>query len=285
MGDELLSLLETELGIIRSWEEEFPGVYYLSVQPNGLTNHCSEYYIATGKAVLPQDALALGKALGDTSCQLYAIDPPEEGAWAAVLYELCKYRLTHSLLAPDGWSLTSAAAEGMELCPAYFGAFPVPPQTPWGWTLRHRVLDNGIYWIETSQGKTVLAVCHPIWTSELSEGTIKAGKTLAGGKPGDDEESLAYLFFDETASCTVIFELLKARPEWLQNGSIRNPELMNAIWKHQPLYAAAYNAQEQAGLHDGLGILRKLLGEDSDPHGSSENMISLNPAAGTNFIT
>ena len=31
--------------------------------------------------------------------------------------------------------------------------------------------------------------------------------------------------------------------------------LMNAIWKYAPMYAAAYNAQEQAGLHDGLGIL------------------------------
>ncbi len=66
-----------------------------------------------------------------------------------------------------------------------------------------------------------------------------------------DDVELSYLFFEERASCTAIFELLKVRPEWLETGLIRRPELMNAIWKYAPMYAAAYNAQEQAGLHDG----------------------------------
>ena len=60
--------------------------------------------------------------------------------------------------------------------------------------------------------------------------------------------------------------------------------LMNAIWKYAPMYAAAYNAQEQAGLHDGLGILLKMMGEDSEPQGSPEHMISLVPDTGTEFI-
>lgn len=59
---------------------------------------------------------------------------------------------------------------------------------------------------------------------------------------------------------------------------------MNAIWKYAPIYAAAYNAEEQAGLHDGLGILLQMLGEDSEPQGSPEHMISLAPDAGTDFI-
>lgn len=284
MDDELIALIEIELGAIKNWEEECPGVYYLSVQPNRDTNYCSEYYVVLEKTCLSQDVLALGKILDDAPCRLYALDPPEEGAWTAVMYELCKYKSSHGLPAPDGWSLAGIAEKGMELCPSYFGTFPVPPCTPWGWTLKHRELDNGIYWIETSQGNAVLAVCHLIWTSELSENVTEAGKTLTNDIPSDDEEQLEYLFFDGTASCIAIFELLKVRPEWLQTGLIRKQELMNAIWTHYPLYAAAFNAQEQAGLHDGLGILLKLLGENSEPQGSTENMISLNPAAGINFI-
>lgn len=59
---------------------------------------------------------------------------------------------------------------------------------------------------------------------------------------------------------------------------------MNAIWRYAPLYAAAYNAEEQAGIHDGLAILLRLLGEDSEPQGSPENMISLRENNGTDFI-
>lgn len=36
---------------------------------------------------------------------------------------------------------------------------------------------------------------------------------------------------------------------------------MNAIWKFHPEYAMGYNAQEQAGLHDMLGLLLLPLGE------------------------
>lgn len=85
-------------------------------------------------------------------------------------------------------------------------------------------------------------------------------------------------------SCTAIFELLKVRPHWLETGLIHRPELMNALWKYASMYAAAYNAQEQAGLHDGLGILLKMMGGDSEPQGSPEHMISLAPNTGTEFI-
>jgi len=77
--------------------------------------------------------------------------------------------------------------------------------------------------------------------------------------------------------------LLKVRSEWIDTGLIRKPELMNAIWKYMPEYAAAYNAQEQAGLHDALAILLQTLGADSEPQGLPEYMISLSPDAGTDF--
>lgn len=283
MNNELLSLLNHELGQIQDWEELCPGVYYLSVLPHpDNKSPCSEYYLVLDGAPISQEARALGKSLPDTSALLYPIDPPDEAAWTAIMYELCRNGLAQGIQPLDGWSLVDAAMEGMELCPSYFGSFPVPPRTPWGWTLRHRALDNGIYWIETSQSQTVLAVCHPIWSTELSDGVVRTGKTLAHDENGDTEFS--YLFFDYETSCTAIFELLKVRPEWLTTGLIRKAELMNAIWKYAPMYAAAYNAEEQAGLHDGLGILLRMLGEDREPQGMPEHMIALGAETGTDFI-
>lgn len=93
----------------------------------------------------PGKARALGRTLDGMPGLLYPIDPPKEGAWTAVAYELIRRRKTYGLSDEGCWTLTDAAAEGMELCPAYFGSFPVPPYTPWGWTLRHRALDNGVY--------------------------------------------------------------------------------------------------------------------------------------------
>ena len=285
MDEEMISILNYKLGKVLDWEELCPGVYYLSVQPDPDSAYpCSEYYLVLPDASITQEARTLGRPLDGIPGLLYPIDPPDEGGWTAILYELCKNQFRHGSPAFESWSLSDAAMEGMELCPAYFGAFPVPPYTPWGWTLRHRALDNGIYWIETSQCKTVLAVCHPIWESEFSEYVIQAGKMLAS-ESSDGDKTLGYLFFDENASCTAVFELLKVRSEWLYTGLIRKPELMNAIWERQPSYAAAYNAQEQAGLNDALGLLLQTLGaEDVELEGASEYMITLDPDAGTDFI-
>ena len=171
----------------------------------------------------------------------------------------------------------------MELCPSYFGSFPVPPQTPWGWTLRYKPLDNGIYWIETDQGKTVLTVCYPVWSSEFSDGVKAVGKKLSGGEPHDDRQP-CYLFFDDKTGCAALFELLRTRPQWLSDGLIRKAELMNAVWKYSPMYAMAHNTNEQAGMNDPLGHLIRMLGEDQEAQDLTEHLIILNEETGTDFI-
>lgn len=286
MDRELLALLSCELGHVIGEEELCPGVYYLTILPAlERSIPCREYYLVLDHAFISQDARALGIPIDKFSALLYPIDPPDHRGWVAVMYEVTKYRLAHGLPNPDGWSPTDTARTGMELCPSYFGPFPVPTRTPWGWTRRHKVLDNGVYWIETSQDSEVLAVCNPVWSAELSDMVKQAGKLLADDiSNNSDGKELAYLFFDKKTSCSAIFELLKVRSEWLDAGLIRKPELMNAIWKYAPMYAANYNTEEQAGLHDGFGILLYYLGEGGEPQGSPEHMISLYNEAGTDFI-
>ena len=209
---------------------------------------------------------------------LYPLEA-EDGAWTVVEYEILRYQTARGLPMPEGKSLREAALYGAELRPDYFGAYPVPFLTPWGHTLRHRPLDNGIYWIETEQCVEVLAVCYPIWDGDLSEGLWEVGRKL------DAEGEMGYRYFLKETACVAIWELLRLRPALLTTGLIRKTELMNAIWEHQPGYALGYNAQEQAGLNDALGLLLYALGvEDRELESSPEHMITLTEEAGTEFI-
>ena len=58
--------------------------------------------------------------------------------------------------------MRETALDGMEECPAYFGAFPPPETTPYGHIVRYKVLMNGVFWIQTDAPATALAVAYPI---------------------------------------------------------------------------------------------------------------------------
>ena len=96
--------------------------------------------------------------------------------------------------------------------------------------------------------------------------------------------TLGYKFFSKKESCVVIFELLQTRPKWRTSGNIRLPELMNAIWTNYPEYAMSFNAHEQAGLNDGVGLFFQSMGVDVELKNSEENMIKLNPDVGVDFL-
>lgn len=276
MDDDLLDLLAYELGDIHRWEEECPGVYYLAVLLDA--DAPEEYYIVLDNAPISQEARAMGKPLPNTPILTYLLDS-EDGAHVAVKYEVQRYLTAHGLPLPEGASLRDTALFGMERRPDYFGAYPVPFLTPWGRTLRHRPLDNGVYWIETEQCMELLAVSYPIWDGELSEGLLALGQKL------ELEGEMGYLYFSEKDACVVIWELLRVRSVLIDAGLIRKPELMNAIWRYHPEYGLGYNAQEQAGLHDALGQLLYALGvEDRELAGSLEHMISVDPEAGVDYI-
>ena len=276
MDNDLLDLLAYELGEIHRWEEECPGVYYFAVLPD--TANAEEYYIVLEDALISQEVRAMGRPLQSAPVLTYRLDS-EDGAYTAVKYEVLKYLTLHGLPLPEDSSLLDAALFGAERCPNYFGAYPVPLCTPWGRTLRHRPLDNGVYWIETEQCVEVLAVCYPVWDGELSEGLLEIGRKL------EAEGDMGYLYFLREAACVAVWELLRTRSELIDAGLIRKPELMNAIWRYQPGYALGYNAQEQAGLHDALGLLLYALGvEDRELEGSPEYMIAMDPETGTDFI-
>jgi hypothetical protein len=274
------------LGELAAAGLECPGVYYASFRPHTETEPFTyEYYIVEGAAqAISKEAKTYGKEIpGHPGLLLYSMDEPANGH-RIIEYEIGRYKVKHGIPLAATETLHSIALFNMEYHPEYFGAYPVPFDTPWGHTTRHRAVDNGVYWIETDQGEQVLAICYPIWVVELSDAAKNLARQLDSDLERGIESTLGYLFFSEKDCCVPIFELLWARPSWKQSEKIDVPALMNAIWSNHPDYAAAFNMQEQSGLNDTFGLLMNTLGVKTELRRFAENMIALHPEAGTDFL-
>lgn len=283
--NQLRNVLENLYGEVLSLSEECPGVCYTSVKPAEVDIFAYEYYIIDKTTeTISHEAKAYGQPIeGHPDLLIYPVGESDSGD-KIVEYEIYRYRVSHQLPIPKGTSLHGCAVYGAEVYPEYFGMLPVPALTPWGYTTRHRALDNGIYWIETDQCKEVLAVSHPAWASDISQYVLRYAHRLPYDMDHGSNSTFGYQFFSKRASCVVIFELLQTRPEWLTRGNIHLPELMNAIWTYYPEYATGFNAREQSGLNDATGLLLQWLGVDMGLDGSVENMIKLTPDVGVDFL-
>lgn len=156
--------------------------------------------------------------------------------------------------------------------------------TPKGYMTRYQTIDNGIFLLKTDQGNRLMAVCYPIWESDLSGALTAAGLQTDYDKAHNISETLGYLFFEEPYFCLVIFELVYLREEWVKSGMVDLAALMNVIWRDQPGYAAAHNLSEQSGLHDALGVLLNILGTEVELSSSTDWMIAITPNAGYDYL-
>ena len=274
---EKMSDLEGELGPIVGKEWICPGIYLLSAR-NDDELLSRDYYAVMEKSIIPPEARAYGRKR--SSLWLF---PMTDGSaeYKIIQYEVAKYRARNNL--PLEEPLRATAFFAAQSFPEYFGAFPVPLHTSRGCTIRHWVLDNGIYWLETDRCEEVLAVCYPVWSTELSDLEMELGEQTKYDSRRDIEETLGYIFFPAEVSCIPLRELLRARPEWAGT-VIDKPALMNAIWKVAPAYATLMNCQEQSGKNDLFFSLLAEAGVDAAPNISAANMIWLFPGAGDNFL-
>ena len=274
----------SELGELCSAELECPKVYHLAVKPE--TDHCPfpmEYYLVLDDAPISKEARGYGTPLENGQGLVFPLE--QDGSGAKIIeYEIFRYRVLHHIPLPEGETLHGCAVYAAELYPEYFGMLPVPALTPWGYTTRHRALANGIYWIETDQCAEILAVCHPAWAADLSEGVLRHAHQTGFDTECGINRTLGYKFFSRKVSCVVIFELLPYHPEWLTDGRVDLPALMNTILEYWPEYAVTFNAHEQVGLNDGAGLFLRSLGIEMELSGSVERMITLTPGAGTDYL-
>jgi len=270
---------------IRSVEQQGPGVYYVVSRDEGDCLILAEHYIVEQQSrIISEEAKRYGREIPQHPELLLYSCAEEKGGYRIIEFELDKYAVqTHDDPAlVEG--LHNTAVFYMELHPEYFGAYPAPIITPKGPLTRYKIIDNGIFWLETTQCAHLMAVCYPIWESELSDYLKSRGMMTDSDKEQGIDKTLGYLFFEEKDFCLVIFELVQVRKEWIEAGMVDRPALMNAIWQFHPDYAASHNINEQHGLNDGLGLLLKALGHEVELNGSTDNMISIALNAGTDFL-
>lgn len=273
--EKYLPALEEEIGKILSVSEEIPGVYVIEADKGG-RRFAWEYYVVFDAAPIARKVRNYGKKID--GLRLYAQDDVT-GGWHIVQYETNKYKIAVKKEPIPEWMFRDTSLFAMEFYPEYFGNFPVPFHTPRGCTLRHWELDNGIYWLETSMCEEFLAVCHPIWSVELSDAAVMCGEVMQCDK--DMEGGTPYRFFPKELSCVPIYELLQTRDKW--GGTvIDRPALMNAIWEYIPAYAMRLNGQS-GGTYTFLGRLDRG-GLPVMPGHDGRNVIGMFPETGTDFL-
>ena len=277
-----LASLSGEYGEVLRAELECPGVYSLQLSPTEGHPYHHEMFLVTAEAPISQEARSYGIQDAHLPGLLLYEYEGQDGAWKIIEYEILKYRVKNRLPLGEFDDLHTAALYGAEVCPVYFGAYPVPGLTPWGYTTRHKAIQNGVYWLETDQCVSALAVSY-VMHDDFSDFVIALSTLNDYDREHGPEKTMGPLFFREETMCLPLLELLQTHSGW-DWSMINRPALMNAAWEKFPEYAAACNLQEQRGRHDFLGILMQMLGEEQELHGSPENMIALTPRAGTKFL-
>lgn len=235
--ENYLPVLEEETGEILKASEFSPGVYCIDALREG--DFLREYFVVLDGAPMAKKVQSYGKKMD--GFRLFANEDDSSG-WRIVQYEISKYNIAVKGKPVPEHMFRDMSLHAMELHPEYFGAFPIPFHTPHGYTLRHRTLANGIYWLETSEGKELLAVCFPIWNAELSVAATLLCEILEQDRRTGAEASTCYIFFSKEASCIPIYELMETRSEW-DGTIISHPALMNAIWAFMPTYAMHLNGK------------------------------------------
>ena len=285
MEKERLELaLEEDIGKATMIQEITPSICYVATIGEDTTAP-NEYYIAEKDCPeLSKEAKEYGKPLDHNPEYIcFVADTPEYGRMV-IEYEVNRYLKKHGLPTMEGDRLLTIADYGREHEPEYFGDYPAPLATSRGLTMRYVRLSSGIFLIETDRLETILAVCYPIWQSELSDYAKIQGEKFAYDQLCGIENTEGYLFFPETSAGVALFELWVVHKQLEQSGRINPLAMMNAIWKHHPVYAASHNVREQAGLNDGMALLAKSLGISPELTHSSENVISIFSAVGTDYL-
>ena len=280
LSPENLPLDLGELGMVTEAELVMPGVYnaILEFLETGLA---VEAFIVLNSA---EEISAAAKRYGKTDPDypnLLVYSEDETGNTRYIVgYELFRYKILRHLPLSEGETIRSISAAGAEMYPEYFGGYPVPFLTPWGCTTRHKIIANGLYWLETELCQRGLAVAY----LKYDDGARSLAERFHDASVQADRDVPGYLFFTEANSSVPLFELVSVIPKEQLCYEVNRAALMNAVYQHFPEYAAQHNLAEQAGLNDGLGQFLHTQGIDVALNGSPDRLIFLTAQAEEKYI-
>ena len=233
--------VEKQYGKIHDAEDLGAGVYYISTYLPEDRYAGGEYFLVTADSPAISDAAHAYGILLPTNPVTYLYsceDYFEKGRWV-VSYELHKYLTDHGIPLPEGESLQNDVARGIEVCPEYFGEFPIPTETPWGAPVQADKVGNGVFWLKTEQEGWVLSVACPVY-DDINLDVQKRSLTMQVGLTKWAGNTCPYQFYPYCASCLLLLELIEfTNPGWA--GKFSMPAIKNAILESFPEYAEWYN--------------------------------------------
>lgn len=278
-----LSDYDEELGLVQYAIFKCPGIYYLHMYPTEKYSVGLSLYVVMDDAPVSVEARAYGQKAPLHPELLFYPEEGENYSYKIVEYEIIKFYIRHDIPIDTSENLHSRSIHGMEICPDYFGALPAPFVTPWGYMTRYKTIIPGIFWIETDQCKTALAMSY-LFCDDISDEVLNMAELTPFDQERGIKETQGYYFFQENIMCIVIFELMlfNCGISWEM---IDKKALMNAIWETCPEYAISYNHREQEGLNDNFGMVLKMtVDPDYELQGSVEHMITITPGAGVTYL-
>lgn len=279
----LSDVLQEVYGEIVFLEEECPLVYHLCARKENSISVPQEYYVvAISAPAISSKAKGYGQPIeGLPDFLSYSIDEMDSGQ-KIIAYEIWRYKVKEQIPIEEPESFREFALFAAEYHPDFFGTFPAPIVTPYGYMVRYQTIDNGIYLVETDEGAELVAFCMPFW--EMCSGyTRRFGKHAVYDTPHGLVEEKMYMFFTREQSCLPFFELWQEHPAWKDSPTFNFPAMMNAIWTYFPKYAATYNAMEQRGMHSIEAISEDFLG-DIELEARPENMVAITPDVRVEFL-
>lgn len=289
-GNAAVNALEVDIGDITRVVYYEQGIYYVAASKDGERPFHGEYYVVESACpIISAQAKVYGVPVKGASSLLLFQAEVEQGGYRIIEFEMAKHRIKHGRPLEDLESPRITAIYGAEDYPEYYGSYPAPTNTPFGYMLRYKALGNGIFWMETDEGQYTLALCYPIWNDEveISDTARSLGVLTEYDKEKGIETTYGYMFFSEINSSIPLVELLKTHSEWKEMKELSIPALMNAVWTHHAGYAVLENSLLQKGAGDFLYMLLSALQPEGDlpePKISLEDMISYCPDVGTKFI-
>ncbi|MFR8333589.1 MAG: hypothetical protein ACLU9S_15560 [Oscillospiraceae bacterium] len=126
--------LEPQYGQIKHAELICPGVYFIMTKFNtDRPRFAGEYLVVTedSPAISPKHGTSPPRFRPFQGCSYASMIMTAKADMSWSMRPI-KYLVEHGLPLPEGESLEEARAFGREVCPEYFGEFPIPEKTPWG---------------------------------------------------------------------------------------------------------------------------------------------------------
>ncbi len=285
LNRENLPLELDSFGWVEDAETLLPGVFEAVLRPWNSEAPCRAYVVLRDAAAISGEAKRHGQTFPGYPDLLFYWVGGETNTHYIVLYEMYRYKILHE---PSSTSaagagparlMWEAAAYGAEFNPAYFGGYQAPFLTPWGLTLRNKVIANGIFWLETEQCRQGMAVALP-----LTDGLSDEAMSLACTIDGDGWHSPACFFFSKTDSCVALYELLPRFSKGSLRTLINRPALENAILEYHPKYAERFNKNRWRDAQDTTDYSVLSHGKHAAMRRFTEEKIRFSPDAGTDYL-